>query len=375
VAEGELFTYQKLVRSRQRLFNLGFFDEVNVATEQGSTPDKIVINIDVKEKATGTFSIGAGYSSLDSLFATLDVSQRNLFGRGQEVFLRIRLGTQSRLGLIGFTEPYLFDIPLRAGFDIYDREREYDDFTEERLGGDIRASYPLAEYLTVSALYRLENVTISNLSANAGVDLRSQEGTTLNSVVEGNITRDSRDNVFEPNRGSRNDLFVAFAGLGGDTQYYKVIFDSGWYVPLPVFNLVWAVRGLAGIVQGWGGQEVPIYERFFLGGATTLRGQRTRSVAPKDEFGNPIGGTSEILFNTELLIPVFPRFRIALFFDAGNAYGFGTDFDPTNLRYAAGAGVRFFSPLGPMRLDLGYNLDKQPGEKSFQVNFTVGTPF
>ena len=97
VAEGELFTFQKLVRSRQRLFNLGFFDEVNVSTDQGSTPDKIVVNIDVKERATGVFSIGAGYSSLDSLFATLDVSQRNLFGRGQEVFLRFRIGTQSRL--------------------------------------------------------------------------------------------------------------------------------------------------------------------------------------------------------------------------------------------------------------------------------------
>jgi outer membrane protein insertion porin family len=142
-----------------------------------------------------------------------------------------------------------------------------------------------------------------------------------------------------------------------------------------VFNLVWAVRGLAGIVEGYGGEEVPIFERFFLGGATTLRGQRTRSVAPKDAQGETIGGTSELLFNTELLIPIFPRFRLALFFDAGNAYGFGTDFDPTDLRLAAGVGGRFFSPLGPMRLDLGYNLDRQPGEKEFQVNFTVGSPF
>jgi outer membrane protein insertion porin family len=375
VAEGELFTYQKLVRSRQRLFNLGFFDEVSVTTDQGSTPDKIVINIDVKEKSTGVFSIGAGYSSLDSLFATLDVSQRNLFGRGQEVFLRVRLGSQSRLGLIGFTEPYLFDIPLRAGFDIYDREREYDDFTEERLGGDLRASYPLAEYLTISGLYRIENVTISNVPIGAGVQIRSQEGTTFNTVLETVLTRDTRDNIFEPNRGSRNEISFAIATPPGDTKYYKVVAESAWYFPLPLFNLVWGVRGLGGVVQGYSGEEVPIYERFFLGGATTLRGQRTRSVAPKDALGNPIGGTSEILFNTELLIPVFPRFRIALFFDAGNAYGFGTDFDPTDLRYAAGVGVRFFSPMGPMRLDLGYNLDKQPGEKSFQVNFTVGSPF
>jgi outer membrane protein insertion porin family len=375
VAEGELFTFQRLSRSRQRLFNLGFFDEVTVTTEQGSTPDKIVINVDVKEKATGVFSIGAGYSSLDSIFATLDVSQRNLFGRGQEVFLRIRLGSQSRLGLIGFTEPYLFDIPLRAGFDIYDRERDYDDFTEERLGGDLRASYPLAEFWTISGLYRLENVTISNIAATASEDLKSQEGTTLNSVFEFVLTRDSRDNVFEPNHGNRQVLTLAYAGPPGDTKYYKIVGESAWFFPLPVFNLVWAARGLAGVVTGYGGEEVPIYERFFLGGADTLRGQRTRTVAPKDNQGNVIGGTSEILFNTELLIPIFPRFRLALFFDAGNAYGFGTDFDPTNLRYAAGAGVRFFSPLGPMRLDLGYNLNKQPGEKSFQVNFTVGSPF
>ena len=98
-------------------------------------------------------------------------------------------------------------------------------------------------------------------------------------------------------------------------------------------------------------------------------------MAPKDRQGEVIGGDKELLFNTELLIPIIARFRLALFFDAGNAYGFGTDFDPTDLRYSAGVGVRFFSPLGPMRLDLGYNLDKQPGEKTFQVNFTVGAPF
>jgi outer membrane protein insertion porin family len=375
VAEGELFTYQKLVRSRQRLFNLQYFDEVTVDTEQGSNPDKIVVNIHVKERATGVFSIGAGYSSLDSLFATLDITQRNLFGRGQELFLRFRIGAESRLGLFGFTEPYLFDIPLKAGFDVYDRLREYDDFTEERLGGDIRASYPLTEFVSLSGVYRLENVDITDVPIVASEDLRSQEGTSLNSVVEFVLARDSRDNFFEPTRGSRNALEFSFAGLGGDTQYYKFVAETAWFFPLPVFNLVWAVRGLFGMVEGWGGQEVPIFERFFLGGATTLRGQETRSVAPKDAAGNVIGGDKELLFSTELLIPIVPRFRLALFFDAGNAYGFGTPFDPTNLRYGAGVGIRFFSPLGPLRLDVGYNLDREPGEDQYQFHFTVGAPF
>jgi outer membrane protein insertion porin family len=375
VAEGELFTYQKLVRSRQRLFNLQYFDEVTVDTEQGSSPDKVVINIHVKERATGVFSIGAGYSSLDSLFATLDITQRNLFGRGQELFLRFRIGAESRLGLVGFTEPYLFDIPLKAGFDIYDRLREYDDFTEERLGGDIRASYPLTEFISLSGVYRLEDVDITDVAATASEDLKSQEGTSLNSVVEFVLARDSRDNFFEPTQGSRNALEFSFAGLGGDTQYYKFVAETAWFFPLPVFNLVWAVRGLYGMAEGWGGQEVPIFERFFLGGATTLRGQRTRSVAPKDRQGEVIGGDKELLFSTELLIPIVARFRLALFFDAGNAYGFGTEFDPTNLRYGAGVGIRFFSPLGPLRLDVGYNLDREPGEDQYQFHFTVGAPF
>ena len=129
------------------------------------------------------------------------------------------------------------------------------------------------------------------------------------------------------------------------------------------------------MAEGYGGQEVPIFERFFLGGATTLRGQGTREVSPRDPAGELIGGDKELLFSTELLIPIVARFRLALFFDAGNAYGFGTDFDPTNLRLGAGVGVRFFSPLGPLRLDFGYNLDREPGEKDYQIHFTVGSPF
>ena len=242
ISEGELFTYQKLVRSRQRLFNLGFFDEVSVNTEQGSSPDKIVINIDVKEKATGIFSIGAGYSSLDSIFATLDVSQRNLFGRGQEVFLRIRFGSQSRLGLIGFTEPYLFDIPLRAGFDIYDRERDYDDFTEERLGGDIRASYPLAEYLTLSGVYRLENVTISNIVAHGepGPEEPGGDHPQLGDRDQPDPGL-ARQRLRAQPRAAGTSLEFMFAG---PPRRHPVLQDRGrrvaWFFPLPVFSLVWA---------------------------------------------------------------------------------------------------------------------------------------
>lgn len=375
VVEGELFTYQKLVRSRQRLFNLGYFDEVDATVQAGSTLDKVVVNIAVKERATGLFSIGAGYSSVDNFFGTLDITQRNLFGRGQEVFLRFRIGAKSQLALLGFTEPYLFDIPLRAGFDVYDRRREFSDFAEDRLGGDLRASYPVAEFTTFSTIYRLESVTIDDIAEDASDDLKREAGRRLNSVIEFALTRDTRDNIFEPSSGSRNAIDFAFAGLGGDTRFYRVIGESAWYYPLPFWGLVFGARGLVGFIEPWGGDEVPIFERFFLGGPNTLRGQKTRSIGPKDAAGKTIGGDKELLFSTELLVPIFPRVRIALFFDAGNAYGFGNDFDPTDLRLGAGLGLRFLSPLGPLRLDYGFNLDREPGEKAGYFHFTIGSPF
>ncbi len=375
LAEGDLFSIQKVIRSRQRLFNLGFFDEVSVTTAPGSSPDKIVVNVDVKERPTGLFSVGAGFSSLDRLVGTFDISQQNLFGRGQELALRGRVGSRSQLLNLGFTEPYLFDMPLSAGFDIFNDLRLFDDFSRRAIGGDLRFSYPFTEFIRGFGTYKLERVKVFDVSAGASSALRDAEGTSTTSSVTFSGIRDSRDNVFEPTRGSRNSLSLQTAGLGGDNRFYKVIGESAWFFPLPFFGWVIGVRGEAGVAEGFGGEDVPLFERFFLGGPNTLRGQATRSVSPRDATGARIGGDKELLFNTELLIPLIPRFRGALFFDAGNAYGFGKDFDPTDLRTSAGIGFRWFSPFGPVRVDYGINLDRQPGEKSAQFHFAIGSTF
>lgn len=375
LVEGELFTLQKLIRSRQRLFNLGFFDEVNITSAPGSAPERIVVNIEVTERPTGLFSVGAGFSSLDKLIGTLDVSQRNLFGRGQELFLRLRVGSRSQLANLGFTEPYLFDMPLSAGFDIFNSTRLFNEFSRKAVGGDLRFSYPFTEFIRGFGTYKLERVKVFDIGEEASRTLLEAEGTSITSSVTFAGVRDSRDNVFEPTRGSRHSLTLETAGLGGDNRFYKLIGETSWFFPLPFYGWVIGVRGEAGIAEGFGGEEVPLFERFFLGGPTTLRGHRTRSVSPRDETGARIGGDKELLFNAELLIPLIPRFRAALFFDAGNAYGFGEDFDPTDLRTAAGIGFRWFSPFGPVRVDYGLNLDREPGEKSAQFHFAIGSTF
>ena len=213
MAEGDLFTSQKLARAKQRLTNLNYFDKVNATTAPGSAKDKIIVNIDVTEKPTGLFSIGGGYSSQDGFLGTLDLSQRNFLGKGWEVFLRLRGGAQPQTGTIGFTEPWLFDRPLAAGFDIFNTRRIFPDYTVNSLGGDIRLGHPIGEYSRWNAVYRVSQDRDQRRQPSCGSpELISQEGTHLTSLVGLNLSRDTRDSVYDPTRGS---TVVARGGLRG----------------------------------------------------------------------------------------------------------------------------------------------------------------
>lgn len=374
MAEGDLFTSQKLERARQRLVNLGYFDTVRATTTPGSTKDKIVVNIEVTEKPTGLFSLGGGFSSVDGLIGTIDLSQRNFLGRGWEVFLRIRAGGNTQQGTIGFTEPWLFDRPLSAGFDLFNNRRVFTEYTAESMGGDIRFSHPFLDFSRWYLTYRLTRDEISDVRDDASEVLQEEEGSSITSLVEGALSRDTRDNVFTPTRGSRASLILDVAGLGGDSKFVKVIGDVSYFQPV-IWGTVLAGRIEGGYGFGLGDEELPLFERFYLGGPSSIRSRKFRQVSPVDSSGTRIGGTSEALLNIEYIIPLFFGVRFAMFFDAGNVYGFGQDFDLTNTREAAGAGLRWQSPFGPIRVDYGYNLDRKSGESAGQFHFSVGAPF
>ena len=223
MAEGDLFTSQKLARARQRLVNLNYFETVNATTTPGPTKDKIIVNIDVVEKPTGLFSIGGGYSSQDSFIGTIDLSQRNFLGRGWEVFLRLRGGAQTQQGQIGFTEPWLFDRPLSAGFDLFNNRRVYTDYTVNSLGGDIRFGYPIGEFSRANAIYRASQDRISDVSGRMRARTSStEEGTLYTSLIGVALSRDTRDSVFEPTRGSNSTIAFDFAGIGFGDQWFRV---------------------------------------------------------------------------------------------------------------------------------------------------------
>ncbi len=377
--EGDFYTSAKLERARQRLNNLGYFEQVRATTAPGSSKDKIIVNIEVTERPTGLFSIGGGYSSADSFIATLDLSQRNFLGRGWELFLRVRAGAETQQGTIGFTEPWLFDRPLSAGFDLFNNRRIYDDYTVNSLGGDIRFGHPLGDYSRWNLIYRVSQDDVSDVADDASASLKSEEGKRITALVGGSVSRDTRDSAFEPTRGSIMSIGADVAGLAfGDSKFVRGLANVATFYNVWLDHVV-SARAQAGYMVGWSTDPVPLFERFYLGGANSLRGFKARQVSPVDETGTRVGGTILALFNVEYTVPLFFGIRGAVFLDIGQVYGpdtsFGTKFDLGELRYNAGLSVRWASPFGPLRVDYGVKLDRRKDESFGEFQFSVGAPF
>ena len=379
MAEGDLFTSQKLARAKQRLTNLNYFDKVEAKTAPGSAKDKIIVNIDVTEKPTGLFSIGGGYSSQDGVLGTLDLSQRNFLGKGWEVFLRLRGGQNLQTGTIGFTEPWLFDRPLAAGFDIFNTRRILPDYTVNSLGGDIRLGHPLGEYSRWNAVYRVSQDKISDVNPLGSPELISQEGTHLTSLVGLSLSRDTRDSVYDPTRGGTASIGVDFAGIGFGEKFARSVFTTTYFQPMPWLDHVLSFRLMAGYSFGWSKDPVPLFERFYLGGSNSLRQFKSLQVSPKDNTGTRIGGNVEALGTVEYQIPLFFGIKAAVFYDVGQVWGpdisQGTRVDIGDLRHGMGAGLRWNSPFGPIRVDYGIKLDQRKGESFGNFNFSAGSSF
>jgi len=379
MAEGDLFTSQKLARAKQRLTNLNYFDKVEAKTAPGSAKDKVIVNIDVTEKPTGLFSIGGGYSSQDGVLGTLDLSQRNFLGKGWEVFLRLRGGENIQTGTIGFTEPWLFDRPLAAGFDLFNTRRLLPDYTVESLGGDIRLGHPIGEYSRWNAIYRVSRDRISDVNEFGSPELISQEGTHLTSLVGLTLSRDTRDNIFDPTRGSTASIAVDFAGVGFGERFVRSVVTTSYFQPTPWLNHVLSFRLIGGYAVGWDKDPVPLFERFYLGGSNSLRQFKSLQVSPRDGSGTRIGGNSELLGTVEYQIPLFFGIKAAIFYDVGNVWGpdiaGGSKIDLSDLRHGVGAGFRWNSPFGPLRVDYGIKLDRKKGESLGEFNFSAGSSF
>jgi outer membrane protein insertion porin family len=377
-AEGDLFNGDDLERSKEKVNNLGYFEEVNFATERGSSDDKVIVNIDVTEKPTGLISAGLGYSSIAELTGMIRVQETNLFGRGYKVSVAAEFSSITTNYAVTIIDPYFLDTNLSVSLKGYNLTRSYDTYDAETLGFELGFGYPLWSDTSAFVTYIYNDVNLFSIDANAPTDVIENKGHTVTSGIEGVIVHDTRDSTFDPSRGSVNSLSVFYAGIGGDEYYVKAVAESSWYFPV-VWKLVFHPRLEVGYIYNLNGdKDIPIYARFFAGGLNSLRGFKPYSVGPIDPAtGEYLGGDKEVILNLELIFPLFEDIKMkgVVFFDAGNVWGEHEDWDVTDLRYSVGAGIRWISPLGPIRVEWGYNLDPRPGESSSEWNFSVGTSF
>jgi outer membrane protein insertion porin family len=294
--------------------------------------------------------------------------------------VRAQIGTERQDYILSWTEPWLFDRPISFGIDLYHRDSRFvsDVYKERRTGGDLRLGKRLAEYIRGDLVYKLERDEIRDVSATASQAIKDEEGVFDVSSLEGALTRDTRNSPIYPTRGMRNSVSAEVAGgfLGFDRDFTKYVTRHSLYVSLPL-SLVLRLSGQAGVVEEFGDSEdVPLFERFFLGGANTIRGFDFRDVGPKDEFGEPVGGESMIMGSVELTFPIIEKLRGAVFYDTGNVYLEAWEFELGDLRAGAGVGIRLELPIGPIRLDYGWPIDRDEFQDSEgRFDFNIGYSF
>ena len=390
--EGEVFSSSKIRRSQEKIFNLGFIDDVSPVINPTPDPDKVDLVFDVTEGKPGMLTAGAGISSTDGLVGTLSLSHMNLFGRAQKLSLSWNFGKKVQDYNLSWSTPWIGNHPTTFGMDLFNT-RHYmpyrttlSAYTQRSSGAKVTLGPRFEDdkyHLTTS--YTYEKVRISEVDPAYTTELL--QGTSVTSSIYVEFARDTRDNTLDPTRGCRTSLGLEYAGgpLLGDINYYKPSFNHSYNLKLlsiDDYPLVLAVGNKLGFIGRFGKtKDIPVYERYFLGGADTVRGYSNNG-----QVGPLNGGKVFDVLNMELKFPLAREHRRtivqwAFFFDVGNSWNgfndvsgrFGTGVN--DLKAGAGFGIRFTTPAFPIRLDWGYGFNHKPGEQRSDIYFTLGNLF
>ncbi len=417
IYEGELYSQIGLTRSKARVNALGFFDAVNITTEKGSAEDRMVAKVNVKERSTGTFQIGAGYSSYENFILTGQVTQNNLFGWGQTLSLQVQWSSLRQLGQIQFIEPYFLDTKWTFAFDLYATEGYYITFIRRAIGGSLTWGYELngladwwpwasnLEDMRIFATYTNEYVTVLPSGTDIALANRFRSGTT--SSLRFSMQWDKRNDRLFPSSGHYQSISMEVAppalapsSVFGDqvNLFTRYTLDSRWYKPL-FWGIVARAKINAGFISNWDAQHpVAISELYYLGGINSVRGYQLLSLAPTTLVGTlrrpetelipyTTGGDKQITINLELEFPIFDKLGIkgVVFYDLGNAFAPGKFTDPAvslSLYKSFGFGFRWFSPLGPLRFEWGIPIDRRRDpvtgsyiDQAVDFEFTIGNFF
>ncbi len=378
IAEGWPYSASRIEESERRLRRLGYFEKVKIEKERGARENEINLKIKVKEMLTGSFVLGGGYSSYDKFMIMGDITERNFLGKGQKLSLSARLGAKTTRYSLNFFDPYFRDTRYSLGWSLYNYQFIFDDFTKDSKGCSIKIGYSFTSKLSAYTEYRYDDTKLKDLSDNVAQIILESKDINITSALQLGLIYDSRNRFFFPTKGWYHKVKTESAGefLGGESRFLKIEGESHVYFPIFVFT-GHIVLGYGYITEG-GSNKVPVYERFFLGGLNSVRGFKYGDISPVDpKTGNKIGGTRMFYLQTETIFPLVKSIHLngVVFFDMGNVWDIQTGFRTSDVRESIGFGFRWISPLGPIRIEWGYNLHKKPGEESSNFNFQIGGIF
>lgn len=395
IDEGDTYSGSGIRASRARVTALGFFEVVDITSRQGSSPDTMVLEVQVKEKATGTFQVGLGFSNQEPILLNANISQNNFLGYGWSVAFMTQWSRLRRIFSLSFTDPYFLDTRWTAAFDLYNTLQFYGSFDRRATGGTVTGGYELFEDFRVFTTLTVQQVDVVQSTTNTVPIANLFRGGFTNSI-KGSFNYDRRDNRLFPTKGFLLSGSVEWAPelrlFEDENVFVRWVGIARGYWPLGA-GFVAKVNATIGYIQSPVDNRVSVSERFFEGGINSLRGYDFRSVSPRVAVGGrspgspldtiQIGGNKELLSNWEIEFPIVESFglRGVVFFDAGNVYDDSQSFFDESagghfgLLMSAGFGARWFTPLGPLRFELGFPLTRRPGDDTSRFEFTIGNFF
>jgi outer membrane protein insertion porin family len=441
LGEGDAYNQIFIDRAERRLKALGFFKNVRITTEPGSSPDRVIVNVDVEDQATGEFSVAGGYSTQDGIIGEVALGERNFLGRGQYARIAAQFGQNISGFDFSFTEPYFLGSRVSAGIDAYMKNRDETDYTSYELdtyGGGLRFGFPITEEITIGTRYQAYQQDLKIPSEfrrvfepvdpnpddpndpdddpndpsdnkprvnqdRASVAVFEARGKTFTSLAGLSLIYNTLDNPRDPTEGLYAELKADVAGLGGDSKFGRLTFDSRYFRPIGWESVIGMLRVQGGHIQGWGKDDLRILDHF-PGGPDLVRGFEPQGFGPRDvgtsnpligsPNDDPLGGTTYFGGSAEVQFPIFglPKeigLKGALFADAGTVFGYDgikrltvdgyglevNDKDSKKIRSSVGASLLWTSPLGPIRFDFAKVLSKEKYDETQVFRFTGGTRF
>lgn len=387
IAEQERYSGSKVERSRVLLERLGYFDEVSISSEPTGKDDEVDLNVNVREGSTGSFSIGAGYSSSDGAIFNSRLSENNIFGTGRQVVVNADLGDERENLILSLNDRRFNDSYVSLGADALRTRREFTDFDRKLVGGSLTAGYPLeyvfgewAQDIAFSLKYEYLDITISDVNPDDAAQLViDSEGSSSASGLTPRLIRNTINNPLNPTEGSQQSISFEVTGPGGNEEYYLLDVRNTIYYPLletDYGKLVFSWRTKFGYGSTFDDDTFPLFRRFFPGGINSVRGFESRTLGPKDENGNEYGGSKQFVNNFEIIFPILNSAGLkgVVFYDIGQAFDDDQSIKWDLLREAYGYGIRWNSPLGPIRIEFGFPIDKETGEDSMVTLFSFGAP-